>query len=429
MQRKRAIESVLLNSNKNKKDEFFYENAQYSYSVRNNLESIEKYREKYIKYRKDWISVNKYIDQKQTLPKNPLCIDIELASFCDLACPFCYRQFIVTPDRLMSEKLANSLINQAISLSTPSIKFNWRGEPLLNPNLEKYIEKAKKGCITETIINTNATQLSRKRAYSLVKSGLDTLIYSFDGGSKKTYEKNRPGRFKENKFEDVIANIRTLHEVKKELKSPFPYTKIQMILTEDTRKEIESFYGYFRDIVDEVNLKQYTERGGDLTLFSEEEKNFITKKLKNQNIDINNCEFLISGKDIFYSTKRLPCEQPFQRLLITYEGRIGMCCYDWGAKYAIGFADKDLKEKAYKDYEVVKQRIEKKQKGFEMMIPDLPKEMNHNEIKQTTLDQAWSGDNIVNVREKMIENKHSDINICSKCPFKETYEWKKINPL
>lgn len=426
MGRKRAIESALDSIKKNNKDEFFFNNAKFTYTVKNKIESVEEYRKKYSNYRKDWKGVGKYVQGRKTIIPNPLCIDIELASICDLACPFCYRQFIVTPDKIMSENLANSLVDQAIKLGTPSIKFNWRGEPLLNPNLEKYIEKAKKGGITETLINTNATQLNEKRAIKLVKSGLDTLIYSFDGGTKETYEKNRPGRFSDNKFEDVINNIRTLHEVKKKLNSPFPYTKIQMILTAETRKEVDIFYKNFKDIVDEVNVKQYTERGGDLNLFSPSEKELIKKTLSNKKINPDDCEYLISGNEIFFSNKRLPCEQPFQRLLITYEGRIGMCCYDWGAKYAIGFADKNLKEKSFKDYQIVKNRIKDRKKGFEMMKPDLPNEMNKSVINQTKLYEAWNGEHIVNVRDKMINNNHEDINICSKCPFKETYEWEKI---
>ena len=30
----------------------------------------------------------------------------------------------------------------------------------------------------------------------IINSGLDLMIYSFDGGTKKSYEKMRPGRFK-----------------------------------------------------------------------------------------------------------------------------------------------------------------------------------------------------------------------------------------
>ena len=52
----------------------------------------------------------------------PLCIDIETASVCDLACPHCYRQFIATPDKIMSKDLAFKIIDQASKLNVPSIK-------------------------------------------------------------------------------------------------------------------------------------------------------------------------------------------------------------------------------------------------------------------------------------------------------------------
>ena len=87
------------------------------------------------------------------------------------------------------------------------MKFNWRGEPLLNPKIYDYIKYAKEKGILETIINTNATNLTEK-IEKLIKSGLDLIIYSFDGGSKETYEKMRPGRFKQNSFEKVYGNIK-----------------------------------------------------------------------------------------------------------------------------------------------------------------------------------------------------------------------------
>ena len=46
----------------------------------------------------------------------PLCIDIEVAAICDLACPFCFREYIATPDKIISEKLCLQLIDQAAEL-------------------------------------------------------------------------------------------------------------------------------------------------------------------------------------------------------------------------------------------------------------------------------------------------------------------------
>ena len=42
-----------------------------------------------------------------------------------------------------------------------------------------------KNGVLETIINTNATYLKGNYAEEIISSGLDLLIYSFDGGSKK----------------------------------------------------------------------------------------------------------------------------------------------------------------------------------------------------------------------------------------------------
>ena len=47
--------------------------------------------------------------------------------------------------------------------------------------------------------------------------------------------------------------------------------------------------------------------------------------------------------EFFISQGRKACEQPFQRLLITYDGRVSMCCYDWGAKHTVACL-KDLPE-------------------------------------------------------------------------------------
>ena len=90
----------------------------------------------------------------------------------------------------MKEELFKKIIKQIEELEVPSIKLNWRGEPLLNPKILEFIDLAKKAGVIEVSINTNATTLDEKKAEKLINSGLDQIIFSFDGGSKKTYEKN-----------------------------------------------------------------------------------------------------------------------------------------------------------------------------------------------------------------------------------------------
>ena len=77
----------------------------------------------------------------------------------------------------MKKELVIKLIDQASELGVPSMKFNWRGEPLLHPQLPDFIVYAKKKGILETIINTNATKLDETYSKKLIDSGLDLLIF------------------------------------------------------------------------------------------------------------------------------------------------------------------------------------------------------------------------------------------------------------
>ncbi len=396
---------------------------------------LRDFQNKYVNYRNDWHNQpkkavrEKYFGEKLKKENfNPLCFDIEVASVCDLACPFCYRQYVATPDKIMTKELAFKLIDQASELNVPSMKFNWRGEPLLNPALSLIIEYAKKKGVLETIINTNATVLDEKISEKIINSGLDLMIYSFDGGNKETYEKMRPGRFKKNSFENIYKNISNFNKIRKKLKSPFPRTKIQMILTDETRKAKDEYFELFKDIVDDVSVKQYTERGGDLIDLN---KNFETRIKKNKNTLIKkygkNATLLKDSKnDIYISNGRLPCEQPFQRVLTTYDGKVGMCCYDWGATHTVGYLDSLGINNGHKEYKSVKEKAEKNTKGFQMMNLKLPEKNNTPKKEIQTLKEIWHGKHINKVREAQIKNRVENIPICKKCPFKETYKWVKI---
>ena len=57
----------------------------------------------------------------------------------------------------------------------------------------------------------------------------------------------------------------------------------------------------------------------------------------------------------------------------------------------------------------------------------LPEKFNQPEEKISTLSEIWNGDEINKVRKLHLENKIEDITICKKCPFKDTYDWKKVD--
>ncbi len=66
--------------------------------------------------------------------------------------------------------------------------------------------------------------------------------------------------------------------------------------------------------------------------------------------------------------------------------------------------------------------------GFELLSKiEKFKEFNHPDEKVHTLAEIWYGHEIDSVREKHIAHDIDDVEICSGCAFKDTYEWIPVN--
>ena len=416
----------------------FHKNFAYIYAAQRDGTNPEKLlksmKERYLWYRNSWRGLPReaikqqigrdYVNKFQ-IP--PLSIDLETAALCNLACPFCYRQSIATPDKIMDSELAFELIDQAADLGVPSLKFNWRGEPMMHPKLPDLINYAKKKGILETFINTNATFLDHAAADKLIEAGLDTLIYSFDGGTEKTYLNMRPGRFTNNSFSAVFENIKNFALLKKEKGASFPFTKIQMVLTDEAFPEQEEYYHLFRDYVDEVTTAAYMERGGNLNVLQPEDRASLMAALPSDRNDLDDIQYWKETDGTLYlETGRLPCEQPFQRLMVSYDGRVFMCCIDWGNEHPLGYVSDKSFIKGDADYKSVLARAAKNKKGYELMDLTMPKRYTNPKKIVRTLREIWDGREIASVRERHVRGKLESIPICKKCTFKDTYAWKQI---
>jgi MoaA/NifB/PqqE/SkfB family radical SAM enzyme len=436
--------SYLMNSNKAVLDRTVYmvenmdQNKAYRLDLRNNHsqsskeELLDKYKYKYKEYRRLWSDQPKECISKGLYGQDmfdqgyiPLCVDVETAAICDLACPFCYRESLATPDKIISRDLFYKIVDQAADMGVPSMKLNWRGEPLMNSKLPEMIAYAKSKGILEVIINTNATHLSEKMGRKLIDAGLDFMIYSFDGGTKETYEKMRPGRFRKNSFEDVYSNIVKFSEIREQMGAKFPRTKIQMILTEESYNEQEQFFNLFNEYVDEVTVTQYSERGGNIKDLSEEDQIRYKELCDSLGLPEDSPYMRDASGNISVSDSRSPCEQPYQRIMITYDGRAAMCCFDWGAMHPIGYVSPKCFDDEDADKRLILERIEKGRKGFTLM-PNvvMPPKFNQPEKVVQTLKGIWTGSEMEQVRRAHGEGSVESVDVCKKCSFKDTYNWR-----
>ena len=320
--------------------------------------------------------------------------------------------------------MARRLIKEAAEMGIASLKLNWRGEPLLHPEICEIIKFAKTQGILDVIINTNATQLNTEMAEKLLDSGIDYVIFSFDGGTKETYEKNRVSRFEINTFEKVCENIKNFCKLKEKKGLVFPYTRVQMVLTPEAFGEQKQFKDLFEDYVDEVCVNNYDERGQGVDELSNADRVKFMTKIRNHGLDEKVHYLKRFDGEILVSSKRLPCQQPFQRMLITYDGRVSMCCFDWGSMYTVGYVNEKAFEDPNYDKYRVKELAEQAKKGFELLKDiKLPPQLNEPAKKVSTLREIWNGSEMMKVRTAHANGEQDDISICKSCTYRGSHEW------
>jgi len=242
----------------------------------------------------------------------PTHVDVELTNVCDLACEFCETLVMKRKQGMMSLETFKTVVDQCEAIGVRSIKLNLWGESLLNKQLCNMVDYAKQNTSLVLQFNTNANRLTPEIVRRLILAGLDRMTVSVDGITKETYEKLRV----KGDYEKVFKNVHRMFELKKELGSTKPHIIMQIIRTTENIQEVEPFVEYWKDYADEVSV---TNIG-------------IVE-------DVNIMRFSVRG-----STKkqaRKPCQQPWQRISIHWDGAVTVCCRDYEGALSIGRIGQD----------------------------------------------------------------------------------------
>ena len=240
----------------------------------------------------------------KTLAIMPNSLDIELTNRCNLKCPGCPREDMNRPQGDMSFDLFKKIIDA----SYPYTYFAWLhmfGEPLLNNNVLKMIRYASKNYFA-CGISTNATVLNKDFAKKLCLSGLDTIIFSIDATTKKTYKKIRTG----GNFNQVVKNTEQFLNLPE--RKNIRHTIIQMIRMENNDHEVDEFISKWKGSDRSVHIKEEESWAGHFNI-------------KNNRNPI----------------KRFPCRKLWERLTIDWQGNASICCRDFQMQVKIGNVEKD----------------------------------------------------------------------------------------
>jgi radical SAM protein with 4Fe4S-binding SPASM domain len=235
-----------------------------------------------------------YFRHKAVLNGGPIEITLESTAKCNLYCPMCPRHIYTFDNENMDLELYKKIVRDCREY----VEFVWPygiGEPMIHPNIFEMIRIAREAGI-RTGMSTNATLLDDRRADLLLESGLDYVIFAFDGATKQTYEKYRLGAT----FEKTRENILSFLSKKLERKSPL-YVVLQMVLLRENTSEIEAY------------RRLWSVKGVDEVRFKRDEIQIADSKLP----DVE-----------FKTQRRNPCHLLWRGpLYVRYDGLAYPCCY------------------------------------------------------------------------------------------------------
>ena len=252
--------------------------------------------------------------QKHIVSEFPLYLLIEPVSACNLRCTMCFQvdESFSSDKNFMGKmdlELFKKIIDQAYEGGTQAITLASRGEPTMHPQLDEMLNYCN-GKFLELKINTNATLLTEKLSYKILKSDITDIVFSVDSYKKEEYEKIRVNGI----FEKVLNNIKKFQEIRN---TSFPNSKCTTRISGvKVMKE-----------QDPVLFKQFWEQYVDHVVIVEMEPRWDTYN--------NPLEFAGKG----------PCHLLWERMYVWYDGISNVCDADYKSKLSPGsIKNKSIKE-------------------------------------------------------------------------------------
>lgn len=220
---------------------------------------------KYVEYRKLWNER----PVKREPGDFPVNLDVSVTNACNLECTMCKRtnvlnnknlreknELIDSEIRYLDVDVFKKVIDEGVENGLKAVHLTGHdGEPTLHDRFPEMIEYSRKKGIIDVFANTNATLLHKDdRIDRILKAQPHRIMFSVDSPYKETYEKIRINA----KYDVVLNNIKNFIKRKKELGSLFPIVKVQMVVMEQNKGEIDEFKRLFRDKLG-VDILGFTE--------------------------------------------------------------------------------------------------------------------------------------------------------------------------
>lgn len=234
-------------------------------------------------------------------PKKNLLIEITNA--CNNKCVFCANRVMTRKLGMIDPQLLYRVLHDAFDLGEREVGFYATGEPLLNKNIYTYIKKAKEVGYEYIYITTNGILANLDNVKKLYGSGLNSIKFSINGIDETDY-KFACGS---DNFSKVMENLIAVYNWKKQFNIPMNIF-VSCIITKYTKQSKEKIKSFFDNYCDESSIQEVKNQGGMLPEIDK--------------------ELLCNDVDSAYKIN-LPCNYPFNSVVVSYEGYLTSCCMDF----------------------------------------------------------------------------------------------------
>jgi len=246
--------------------------------------------------------------------ESPPMVILDITNVCNLQCIHCPQPSIQSAPNFMATHMTRNVFGAVLDdlkrVKEPSLlRFVGDGEPLLHPDAVAMLIRARTETSCVINVTTNGTRLTKEVGRKLLDAGVHMIDVSIDALTKPTYERVR----KTGRFELVLANLFTLLEVRRQVRSD---TKVLVSFIPQAENEAEesAFRAFWEPLVDFVSIR---------ALHSANNRVKVDESV---------------ARSAMMSTTRFPCAHLWKRLVVDFAGRIKFCPTDWGTGSVIGHA-------------------------------------------------------------------------------------------
>ncbi|MBD3226173.1 MAG: radical SAM protein [Caldithrix sp.] len=286
----------------------------------------------------------------------PPIIMVEPTNICNLKCPMCPsgNGDMHRPRGKLDLKHFKSIVDD-IGDYVFQIQFWNQGEPFINKNFLEFVQYAKeKGIMTQTSTNGHYIRTD-EMAETVVKSGLDQIIFSMDGTNSETYAKYRVG----GNFDLVIETLGRLTKARTRLGKKTPLIELQFIVFKHNQDEIDRLIEIARE--NKVNRIAFK----TAQVYSEEQaKEYLPEDAQFLRYEFDGQSISMRGEIENW------CKRLWLNTTVNWDGSISPCCFDKDADYAMAhlFDQKKSFKEIWKngDYMQFRKQVLSNRKGIEM---------------------------------------------------------------